>query len=129
MAATRLGGRKTALAPRRAVASRRRRSLGRWPRAGRGILDPVTPDLGPAEVAARRSSRRRRDGRRIRAPGFDRLGQPSLDLAELRPAMEGPAGFHADLHEGALREHDVAVARRVAVALAVADEHDLATRG
>ena len=54
-----------------------------------------------------------------------RASRPARPRSRGTPSSaERPAGLEADPLERALGEHDVAVARRIAVALAVADEHD-----
>src|SRR5919198_6029428 len=80
----------------------------------------VTPDLRPARE-------RPVDGwwqRAVSGPSLERLGEPLVDLPQLRPTVERPASFDADLDQGTLREDDVGIPRGVAIALAIPDEHD-----
>jgi len=67
--------------------------------------------------------------RGVGGPGADAFREPRVDLAELGPALERPARLQADPDQCPLGPHDVAVARRVPITLAVPDEHDGAAGG
>ena len=103
----------------------------RRPRPRRRIHEALAPDFGATEPAARRWGARRygHERRRIVPPRGKGRREPSVDLAERGPAVERPASLQADPFERALGEDHVAVAGRVAVALTVADVHDLPARG
>src|SRR5262249_44548900 len=102
------------------------RSLRGRPGSWGWIEQPFAPGLRTAEE---RASVRSRDPRRIGGPDPELLLQPGVDLAELGPALERPAGLKADARERTLGPDHVAVARGVAIALAVADEHDRTAGG
>src|SRR4051794_25494830 len=98
----------------------------RWPRARRRIDPALAPDLGPAEE---RPAGGHDQSRRIAFPRGQSVGEPRLDLGELRPAPKRPARLEADADQRPFREDHVAVAGGVSIALAVTDEDDRSAGG
>src|SRR5450432_1759295 len=88
----------------------------------RWVLNALAPDFRAAQERVGRGLRERTF--RIPAPGVETFVEPAVDLGELGPAFVGPAIGQADRDEGPLGEDHVGVARRIPVALTVADEHD-----
>ena len=106
-------------------ARRTRVSPGRRIRAAarpRAVLHARSPDLRAAED--RVAGRVRECAAWILLPAVQPLVQPGVDLGKLGPALERPAVVQADRDERSLGEDHVGIAGRVAIALAIADEHD-----